>query len=513
MILGIIIKRNNAVNKNKNMNFYDLVLKPLQASLLERGTSNAYCINETFYTYDRLAQEVCKIRQLLKNVSDKNVGLVANDDIFTYASIYALWLEGKAYVPLHPAQPIERCVDIINQVEMTAILDSSKETRYNNVKVICTSEDVTLKNCVLEEPKEADESDLAYILFTSGSTGRPKGVQIMRSNVAAFVEAFHSLGFEALPTDRCLQMFDLTFDMSVQSYLIPILGGACTYTVSYERIKYQAVFELLDDHRLTMASLVPSVIHYLRPYMDEINQPEMRYCFFAGEALPTDDTREWSKCLPNAQLWNLYGPTENTIYCTAYLFKRNEKNKETNGTLSIGKAMKGTDIIMIDDNNQIVPQGTKGEMCLAGKCLTKGYWKDEQKNKDAFFMLNGKRFYKSGDVCAFDNEGDIEYYGRKDSQIKIQGFRIELGEIEYVSRSFYNDKYAVVALPIFENNNCEINLVIETSQNESKEALIKHLKTLLPHYMIPANVYYLPKFPLNISNKIDRKEIIKIIKN
>ena len=471
------------------MNFNNLVLEPLLFSLRQRHHCNAYCIKEEFFTYERLAQEEAKIRTLLAHVSDKDVGLVANDDIYTYASIYALWLEGKAYVPLHPGQPLERCLDIIQQVGMTVVLDSSKNTRYNDIPVVNTSLEAP-KDYVLEAPKAAEESDLAYILFTSGSTGRPKGVQIMRSNVAAFVDAFHSLGFIATPEDRCLQMFDLTFDMSVQSYLIPILGGACTYTVSYERIKYQAVFELLDDHRLTMASLVPSVIHYLRPYMDEIDQPEMRYCFFAGEALPTDDTREWSKCIPNAQIWNLYGPTENTIYCTAYLYKRDEQNKETNGTLSIGFAMKGTEVIFVDDDTKLLPNNTKGEMCLAGPCLTKGYWNDEEKNKQAFFEHDGKRFYRTGDVCAIDDEGDIGYYGRKDSQIKIQGFRIELGEIEHV-----------------------IHIVIETATLSDEEGLMNHFKKLLPHYMIPAKVHAVAKFPLNISNKIDRKQLLERIKN
>ena len=201
------------------MNFNNIVLEPLLFSLTQRHHCNAYCIKEEFFTYERLAQEVAKIRTLLAHVSDKNVGLVANDDIYTYASIYALWLEGKAYVPLHPGQPLERCLDIIQQVGMTVVLDSSKNTRYNDIPVVNTSLEAP-KDYVLEAPKVAEESDLAYILFTSGSTGRPKGVQIMRSNVAAFVDAFHSLGFIATPEDRCLQMFDLTFDMSVQSYLI-----------------------------------------------------------------------------------------------------------------------------------------------------------------------------------------------------------------------------------------------------------------------------------------------------
>lgn len=180
-----------------------------------------------------------KVRsQLTKtNYSNTKVGLVINDDLETYASVVALWLEGDCYVPLHPGWPLERCQDICEQVELDLILDSSEQTRYNGVQVINTSALEYEQDCLAPKEGVSDE-ELAYILFTSGSTGKPKGVMMIRKNVAAFMDSFWQTGIEITEEDRCLQCFDLTFDVSVQGYLVPLTKGACCYTVPYGQIKY-----------------------------------------------------------------------------------------------------------------------------------------------------------------------------------------------------------------------------------------------------------------------------------
>lgn len=493
------------------MKFNETVMKKLVHSLTEGEGAPAFCIEDEFYSYWELAACVARIRGALRRVDEKYIGLVANDDLETYASIFALWMEGKCYVPLHPLQPLGRCLDIVGQVGMKTILDSSEETRYEGCHVVMTR---TLEDgdALTDRPVECADSETAYILFTSGTTGRPKGVPITRGNVAAFMEAFEALGMEIGPDDRCLQMFDLTFDLSVQSYLIPVLAGACTYTVAPNRIKYQAVFELLDEYRLTFAMMVPSVIHYLRPYMDEIDVPEMRYSLFAGEGLPVDDTECWSRSVPCAEVWNVYGPTEDTIYCTAYRYEREEECKAVNGIMSIGRPMKDVDTLIVDVDCKVVETGERGELCLAGPQLTPGYWHDEEKNRQAFFLLDGKRYYRTGDICSVDADGDIAYYGRKDSQIKIQGFRIELSEIECVARKFFHDEAAVVALPVYDaRKNCSISLAVETRDHNCGDSLMKHMKALLPTYMLPQTIHFLDRFPLNVNNKIDRKKIAQMV--
>ena len=220
--------------------FIHLVLSPILDSINKFPERNAFCIEDCFYTYKEFGEHISKIRTQLvrKNYVSKSAGLVANDDIDTYASIIALWMEGMSYVPLHPNQPIERCNDILQQVASDLILDSSSSSRYPADLVLLTSTCDEVNGCLNLDVHELSDDELAYILFTSGSTGKPKGVQINRRNVAAFMEAFWNIGMNIDETDRCLQCFDLTFDVSVQSYLVPLCKGACVYTIPHDQIKY-----------------------------------------------------------------------------------------------------------------------------------------------------------------------------------------------------------------------------------------------------------------------------------
>ncbi|WP_106794572.1 amino acid adenylation domain-containing protein [Aquimarina sp. Aq78] len=488
------------------------LISNIQKSIEDNYDRNAFCIRNEYYNYKNFAQVVSDIRQAIHTSVEKTeviIGLVTNDDIETYASIIALWMEGKAYVPLNPEFPVNRNHTVIEQAGIKTILDSSIDKVFNDyntilIKKLPTSE---INLCPVDH---ISGEDLAYIFFTSGTTGTPKGVPITFSNLSGFTEAFWKLDYELTNADRCLQMFELTFDLSVLSYLAPILKGACTYTIPKDEIKYSYIFELMEDYKLTFALMVPSILHYLRPYFDEIDCPDMKYSLFCGEALPLDVTEEWSKCLPNATIANVYGPTECTIFCTDYTYKREETNKTHNGVLTIGKDMFNTTTIIVDGDNNEVKTGEKGELCLSGVQLTSGYWKNEEKNKEAFFFkdYNGKetRFYRTGDLCTVDEEGDILYLGRVDFQAKIQGFRVELSEIEFHSKTSL-DKMNVVAIAFANNmNTTEIGLVIESQKFETDQ-LLDELKTKLPQYMIPTQIRFIDSFPLNTNGKTDRKKL------
>jgi len=491
-----------------NTCFYKEILYPLFNAIKFCPDSNAFCINERFYNYKQFSHYISKIRVKLrerKNLNTK-IGLVVNDDIETYASIFALWLEGKSYVPLHPNQPLDRCLDIVEQVKMDLVLDSSEETRCHNEMVLLTKPLVYETDCLDYEDLYPD-SDLAYILFTSGSTGKPKGVQITRKNVGAFMKSFWETGIQINNNDRCLQCFDLTFDVSVQSYLVPLTKGACTYTIPHDQIKYSYVYGLLEDHQLTFGAMAPSMIRYLRSYFDEIDIPSMRYSILTAEASPVDLITEWSRCIPNAEIFDFYGPTEATIYCTYHKFNREGHNKQINGMLSIGKAMPGLKAIVVDEDMKLLDRNQKGELCISGDQLTPGYWDNSEKNKESFFTIEiegmANRFYKTGDSCYFDNDGDIMLAGRLDYQVKIQGYRIELGEIEYHAREFLKG-HNVVAVSYTNNiGNTEIAIFIE-GELKSEKDLLFHLNSKMPYYMIPSRILVETRFPINTSGKVDR---------
>jgi D-alanine--poly(phosphoribitol) ligase subunit 1 len=494
--------------------FHEFVLAPFIQSTHKYGDKNAFCINGKFYSYNDFAVHISSIRQALRQntVSSKNTGLVANDDIYTYASIFAIWMEGLAYVPLHPHQPFDRSAEIIEQAEIELIVDSSAATAFGSYKYINS---VSLPQAAINlQPSPANESDLAYILFTSGSTGKPKGVPLMRSNVGAFMKSFFKAGFAVTENDRCLQCFDLTFDVSVQSYLVALVKGACVYTIPHDQIKYSYVFGLMDDHQLTFGVMAPSMIRYLRPYFSEIHCPSMRYCILTAEASPADLVAEWADCIPDAEIFDYYGPTEATIYCTYYKCPADKNYKHLNGMLSIGKPMDGMMAFVLDDNKNILGKNQKGELCIAGDQLTGGYWKNPEKNKESFFYMpvNGQetRFYKTGDLCYFDDDGDIMYSGRIDFQVKIQGYRIELGEIEHHSRAC-NGGGNAIAVP-FENKNGNTEIALFIEGNATQPATItEYLKSKLPYYMIPGRMINIDVLPLNTNGKIDRKKLKELL--
>ena len=164
--------------------------------------------------------------------------------------------------------------------------------------------------------------------------------------------------------------FELSF--ICQYFLIWCLcfQGACIYTVPQKHIKYNFIFRLFEEYQLTVALMIPTVIHFLRPYFSEINNRNLRYSLFCGEALYLDITEKWSRCVPEAEVLNVYGPSEATIFCTHYSFNRNAANKSQNGILSIGKPMEGVHTIIVDNNNHLVKDGEKGELCLSGNQMS-----------------------------------------------------------------------------------------------------------------------------------------------
>lgn len=495
--------------------FYPVILTPVISSVHNFPDRNAFCIDEQFYTYEQFGQTISKIRTAIQseNFSNPNVGLVINDDLETYASIFALWLDGHSYVPLHPNWPIDRCCDIIEQVDIDLVLDSSEKSRYSNrggYKCLNTNA-LTFESMSLESKQGVSDDDLAYILFTSGSTGKPKGVPISRGNLSSFIKAFWNIGFKLTEEDKCLQCFDLSFDLSVISYLVPLTVGACVFTIPAGGVKYIAIPEILDEYSLTFALMAPSTINYLKPYFDEIELPELKYSLFCGEALREEITDSWSKCVPNADVYNVYGPTEDTIFCTYYKFNKGGKNKSHNGILSIGKTMISGDVKVLNEDGAEAGIGELGELSLFGGQLFKEYWKNEEKTQDAFIVAkDGRKYYKSGDVCFRDEDGDIMYSGRMDHQAKIQGFRVELGEIEFHAREFMKGKNAVCIAFENKDNLTEIAIFVESEQFDNTD-LVAYMRGKMPPYMIPTKWIYVPVFPLNGNDKIDKVKLKAMI--
>lgn len=492
------------------MMFFENILFLVQTVIRNYADRPSFYIDGQYYTYTQFARRISAIRREIHelNSSEQIFALAIHDDLDTYASIFALWMEGKSYVPLHPNQPLERNVNIIEQVGLSNVLDSAEQSVFcQRVLNVMHTNQYIYTDDYLDNWIETSDDALAYILFTSGSTGVPKGVQILRRNVAAFMDSFWKTGIKITAEDRCLQVFDLTFDVSVQSYLVALMRGACVYTVPYGQVKYLYAASLIQEHKITFGAMAPSMLTYLRPYFDEFDATSMRTTILTAEACPVDLMEDWYKCAKNTEIYDFYGPTEATIYCTYYRLNRGCNNLSQNGIISIGLPMANVQAIIMREDGQLVEGQEKGELCVAGEQVTPGYWNNEEKNSSSFFEKEGVRYYHTGDLCYWDESGNILYCGRIDQQAKIQGFRVELGEIEFHAREFYEKKYRVVAIA-FDNAQhlTEIALFIESSEQDTK-ALQDYLRSKMPHYMIPSRIIFEQQFPLNKSEKIDRNTL------
>lgn len=282
----------------------------------------AFVIDDTSYTYQEVFARVQGIMPFVQDCPEDIIGIIAEDCIETYASILAVLLAEKTYVILHPNYPDSRNRTIVESTGMKRVLygheSGTRQGLPNEIKCISTLEIRDENTDHLTGEQTQDTNKNAYIIFTSGSTGIPKGVPISRKNLNAFYAAYHQLGWQLGPTDRMLQMFELTFDVSVVSSLYPLTLGASVYTVGTSKLKYMRVYELMEDEELTFVAMPPSLLQFLSPYFDEIHVPKLKYLIVTAEAANADLLQRFRACAPNAEFVNLYGPTEATIYCTAY---------------------------------------------------------------------------------------------------------------------------------------------------------------------------------------------------
>jgi len=485
------------------------MLDQLYTSLLKNSNRNSYCINGEYISYASLLKRISGIYYALKNNSielGSNIGITTSNNIDTYAAIFAVWFYGCSYVPLNIKLPIDRNKNILKQASISTILsaDGLNDLLFTeNESVLVINTRALSDNTDVLHVYDRANNSLLYILFTSGSTGLPKGVPISYNNVKTFLQGYFGIGLNFEENDRFLQMFDLTFDVSVASFLVPCLVGACVYTVPSEGIKYLAVLKTIQNYKITIATIVPSILNYIQPYFNELLLPDLKVCILTAEASNRLVVDKWKDCLPNGDIFNLYGPTEATIWCTVYKSSNHENGENSyNDMLGIGKPFPTVEAAILNDDDSLVAVGEKGELCICSDQLTSGYLNNQEKNKNSFFYLNGKRFYRTGDLCKFGTNGNIVYCGRLDHQVKIQGFRIELSEIDIAAKMVFRTNSVSVAYKD-RLNVTSICLYVE-GQKKEYEKMEPVLRQKLPYYMLPGKIIYIDELPYNSSGKVDR---------
>jgi len=484
------------------------------ASFRKNASKTAFCIDSQFYTYLEFSEYISGSQRALLNFSclEKGVpvGVICRDSIETFAAIFAIWFSGHPFVPLNPLHPDPFNLEKIKLAGIQVLFETESKQDSKDWPVPVLNH----KHLKSDEPLSIiQKQHRAYILYTSGSTGKPKGVPISPDAINAFIEGFLEIYPDLTSDDRFLQTYDLTSDAAFTGYLVPLLLGASVYTIPSGGIKYLSIVKLLQERQITWTQFTPSVLNYLRPYLRKIHFNALKHSHFGGEALPLDLVSEWAECVPNAEISNIYGPTETTITCTIHRTEINDLSEKVhNGVISIGKPLKDVKILILDDNNQIVAQGEKGELCIGGIQVMEGYLADSGNENSIFFRPdengNLERYYRSGDLVFEDEQGFLFFCGRKDEQLKISGYRIEPAEIEMaISRVTNGIKSKAFG---FRNKSGTESMVVFLEANDiSSESLKDNLRAILPAPLIPEKIICIDQFPLNSNGKIDKTRLFE----
>jgi amino acid adenylation domain-containing protein len=347
-----------------------------------------------------------------------------------------------------------------------------------------------------------DPDDLAYVIYTSGSTGQPKGVEIPHGALANLLAAMaREPGFTA--TDVLLAVTTLSFDIAALELFLPLIcGGTVVLATRKEAADPQALMTLLDTTGATVMQATPATWRMLLE-AGWAGTPGLKI-LCGGEALPRDLA---NRLLARAaEVWNVYGPTETTIWSSAGKVAPGE------GVISIGRPIANTQMYVLDGHRNPLPAGVPGELYIGGTGLSPGYWNRpdltaERFVPDPFSADPGARLYRTGDLARWRPDGTIECLGRVDHQVKVRGFRIELGEIEAALERHPGVRQAVVVARAHGPGDTRLVGYVVGEAECRGEALQAHLRGILPEYMVPARYVVLDRVPLTPNGKVDRNAL------
>ncbi|MCP5054812.1 MAG: amino acid adenylation domain-containing protein, partial [bacterium] len=365
-------------------------------------------------------------------------------------------------------------------------------------------------------------TDLAYIIYTSGTTGWPKGVMVGHRGISN-LKTYHREELGISPTDRVLQFANPSFDASVAETVMALLNGAALYIVGKEIIGNYNDFSLyLEKYRVTAAILPPPFLLYLDPRRNY----SLKIMITAGSETNFRLVRQWNE---NIQYINAYGPTETTIWATSWIASRGDGDPFGYKSVPIGKPIFNTQIYILDKYDRVQAVGVSGELCIGGTGVAGGYlnkpeltadrfvnYKSQITNKTPAFSVSPGVIYKTGDLARWLEDGNVEFLGRIDQQVKVRGFRIELGEIETRLSGHESVSEAVVIDRVDEEGEKYLcaylvpvqgDVVSQGGEIADSTEYSRYLSRTLPEYMIPVHFTAIEKVPLTVSGKVDRSRL------
>ncbi|MEX0361676.1 MAG: amino acid adenylation domain-containing protein [Allomuricauda sp.] len=475
-------------------------------------------------TFKELTQRAKLIATQIAKKSDAINSPVAiylpktNDAI---ASFLGTMYSGNCYTPLDTKNPVPRIEAILKALKPSCIITNNKflaNLQKCDLDVDIINLDELDGNEKVDESfnyKKCVDTDPAYILHTSGSTGVPKGVVISHLSIIDYINWVADT-FDITENEKIGNQTPFIFDMSTLDIYLMIFRGATLYIIPEQKFIFPAtLLDYINEHEINFIFWVPAVLVNIAnlKLLDSNKIPTVQKVLFGGEVMPPKHLNYWIKSLEREIVYgNMYGPTEITGTCVYHIVDDSFNEDES---LPIGIPCRNTDILVLNDKDELCEVGEQGELCVRGSSLALGYWNNFEKTNTVFVQnpLNKsvpERIYRTGDIVFLNEKGEYIYIGRKDFQIKLSGYRIDLGEIEHYILSVFDTINAGV---FFDKANEEIVLVYESeTEIPVKDFRIK-LREVLSKHMIPTKYIKMDVLPKSTTGKIDRALLNKQINN
>lgn len=467
-------------------------------------------------TYAQLSKEMDALASHLLNKGIQpgdRIGVLLNRSVDLLVALLGIMRARAAYVPLDPIYPDDRLQHMIDDsglaflVTHSSIVNGVNEQNIQRIHLEEIRKDRTLfdKKLTSEFP---GLNHSAYIIYTSGSTGKPKGVEVSHRGLTNFLTSMaREPGIKS--TDRLLSVTTVCFDIAALELYLPLLAGASVEIVPAEMAKDGfSLFEKMESAQTTIMQATPTTWEMLLAAGWDENRGLKALC--GGEPLRKELAIRLLEVTD--QLWNMYGPTETTIWSSVKLISSPDN-------ITVGKPIANTTMFVLDEKLNPVAMGEKGELYIGGDGLAKGYWCRPELTLDRFVehpLAKGiePRLYKTGDAAKYNSDLEIVCLGRMDNQVKINGYRIELGEIEAAIETIKEIEKAVLVVHDVDGHK-ELHAFLLYKNNapalRSKE-LTSRLEGGLPAYMLPSMFHQVTAFPLTLNGKVDRNKILENLK-
>ena len=462
----------------------------------------------TYSELDKLSNRYANtILEILTGMSQKKVAVLLNSNLNLIPILIGILKSGNIYVPINPEFPKERIWSILEDSEASILFTDSSEVSIRFSGVIINLKEKKFSPSLIDTPckQHTKPSDLAYIIYTAGSTGVPKGVQIRHRSVINLLE-FMQKKLNLCHEDVICSVSNVATDMSVPDYYLPGLVGASVVLIDKEdRLDLSSLIHTIEKTKTSLLQISPTLLKSLINNGWEGN-PDHLQIISGAEPLPSSVAESLlSKC---KALWNWYGPTETTVWST---FKRVETVNKNKRFVSIGSPIQNTTVYVLDKYKNPMPNNIPGELYIGGEGLSLGYLKKENLNQK-YFVENifskdfSSKLYKTGDKIRMLSNGELEYQGRLDFQVKIRGNRVEIGEIESLLKS-HNDIEEAAVVPYKKDDNLFLVAYVKSKNTKNKKGIFSFLRKKLPEYMLPSYLEYMPNFTYTDNGKLNRSTL------